>query len=449
MQKNYLLSDKLAVKLYDKVVKDLPIIDYHNHLNFKNIADNASFDNITQLWVSSDPYKHRAMRILGVDEKFITGDSSDYEKFEAWYNSLKDLMGNPLFDWSILELKKVFNYELLPFQDAKIVWNILNEKLKTLKTNDILSVFNIEYSAPCASIVDDISVYDKTKNYAPSLRGDDFLLPTKDFILKLSSVSNNPINSIDDFFKSIEIRLGDFKRVGAIFSDHALDNGFKYLKDDGKNSDRFNAILNGEELSNEDKINVKSFILCNVAILYSKLKFSMQLHIGAERFTSTKLRNAVGPAGGFAGIGSTVDVKSLTAFLDDVDLSYYGLPKTVLFTLNPSDNAVMATLSGSYSKGGTIGLVTQGPAWWWCDHYEGIMEMLTNFISHSVLSTFIGMTTDSRSILSFVRHDYFRRIVCSFISNNVKIGRIPNDYKLLEDLAKKICYLNAKDLIGE
>ena len=175
----------------------------------------------------------------------------------------------------------------------------------------------------------------------------------------------------------------------------------------------------------------------------------MQLHIGAERFTSTKLRNAVGPAGGFAGIGSTVDVKSLTTFLDDVDLSSYGLPKTVLFTLNPSDNAVMATLSGSYSKGGTKGLVTQGPAWWWCDHYEGIMEMLANFISHSVLSTFIGMTTDSRSILSFVRHDYFRRIVCTFISNNVKIGRIPNDYKLLEDLAKKICYLNAKDLIGE
>lgn len=449
MQKNYLLSDKLAVKLYNNAVKDLPIIDYHNHLNFKGIAENASFENITQLWIATDPYKHRAMRILGVDERFITGNSSDYEKFEVWYNSLKDLVGNPLFDWSILELKKVFDYELLPFSDPKVVWDTLNEKLKSLKTNDILSIFNIEYSAPCASIIDDVSVYEKTKNYAPSLRGDDIVSPNFDFISKLSEKSNKEIKDLNDYFCAIEIRLIDFKKVGAIFSDHALDNGFIYYKDDGKNNDRFHNVLLNKEISKEDEIYLKSYILYKITTLYSKLNFVMQLHIGAERFTSTKLRNAVGPAGGFAGLGSTVDVKSLTAFLDDVDLSNYCLPKTVLFTLNPSDNAVMATLSGSYYKSGVKALVTQGPAWWWCDHYEGILEMLKNFISHSVLSTFIGMTTDSRSVLSFVRHDYFRRIVCNFISNNVKIGRLPNDYKLLEDLAKKICYQNAKDLIGE
>ena len=449
MKRNFLLNTNLAVKLYNKVVKSLPIIDYHNHLNVNDLVNNISYENITKLWVSSDPYKHRAMRILGVKEYFITGNASDFEKFNAWYESLPKLVGNPLFDWSQMELEKVFDYRLLPLVDVETAWNTLNAKLKDLSVNKILDKFNIEYSAPCCSINDDVSVFANRKDLAPSLRGDDFISPSIEFIEKLSSVSLVKINSLNDYLLAIDLRLQEFKKVGAVFSDHALDNGFTYIKNDGLNANRFEKILNGETLNNEDLVKLKSFILYSVACLYSKYNITMQLHIGAERYTSSNLRSVAGPAGGFAGIGNTVNVKSLTEFLDDVDLFKYNLPKTILFTLNPSDNAVMATLSGSYSSDKYSAVVTQGPAWWWCDHSEGIYEMLKNFNSHSVLSTFIGMTTDSRSPLSFVRHDYYRRIICNFVANMVKEGRIPNNFNLIEDLLTKLCYNNAKELIGD
>ncbi len=448
MNADFLLTTSLAKRLYDEVARDLPIIDYHNHLSVSDISKNIQPENIARLWVTSDPYKHRAMRILGVPEKYITGDASDFEKFEVWYTALPRLIGNPLFDWSVMEMKTVFDFELLPFGNAEDVWDKLNSRLAGMTARDILRKFNIEYSAPCASLCDDLSVFDKDAGLCPSLRGDDLLLPSRELIIKLEALTKKSIKTLSDYISAVNSRLDAFAACGCVFSDHALDDGFKYRVDDGKNEERFSAYILGNVISEDDKCVLSSCILKKLAGSYARCGFTMQLHIGARRHTSTRLRTLAGPAGGYAAIGHTADISSITALLDDIEKEKHGLPRVLLFTLNPSDNAVMATLSGSYSKDGVEALISQGPAWWWCDHYQGICDMLDNFTVHSVLSSFIGMTTDSRSLLSFVRHDYFRRVLCDWVSDMVSKNRLPDDFNLLADTVLKICYKNAKNILG-
>ncbi len=448
MNKDFLLTDDLSKRLYHNVASSLPIIDYHNHLSVADIKENRRFENIARLWVISDPYKHRAMRILGVEEKYITGNASDCEKFKAWYTSLSRLIGNPLFDWSVMELETVFDYHLLPLGDADKVWNELNDRLSKMSACDILGKFNIEYSAPCASLCDDLSMFDKSAGLSPSLRGDDLLLPSTELLGKLSTLTGNPISSLSEYMNAVRLRLEAFASAGCKFSDHALDDGFTYIEDDGENGSRFSCLINGKEMTDADKLSLSSHILTLLGEAYAERELALQLHIGARRYTSTRLRKEAGPAGGYAAIGGCVDLKSLTLLLDAIEKRPSGLPKIILFTLNPADNAVMATLSGSYSKDGVEAVVTQGPAWWWCDHYQGICDMLDNFTVHSVLSSFVGMTTDSRSLLSFVRHDYFRRVVCKWMSDMVAKDRLPNDFALLAETLLRICYKNAKEILG-
>lgn len=450
MDKNYLLTTQLAQRLYEEVAKDLPIIDYHNHLNVADILADRKFENITRLWISVDPYKHRAMRILGVPERFITGDATDYEKFEKWYHCIPRLGGNALYDWSVMEFDLVFGISLPPFRrDPREVWEEVNEKLKELSAHSILGKFNLEYSAPCASINDDLSVFDGLSGTCPSLRGDNILVPDEKLVQQLEKLTDMAINDLQSFEQALDQRLAAFQAAGCKFSDHALDDGFRYLADDGENEARFAAILRGEKLCGEEQQKLSSCILKILGALYAKHGLTMQLHIGAKRTTSSRLRQIAGPAGGYAAIGNCVDVKSLTDLLDAVEQQPYGLPKTVLFTLNPADNAVMSVLSGSYSKDGVEAIVSQGPAWWWCDHYQGMCEMLDHLCVYGVMSTFIGMTTDSRSLLSFVRHDYFRRILCQWIGNQVQQGILPDDFTILSDTVRRICYQNAKNCIGQ
>ena len=446
MKNGFLLNTPLSEKLY-LAVKELPVIDYHNHLSISDIASDKPFENITKVWISPDPYKHRAMRILGIPERLITGDGTDKEKFAAWYSCLPRLIGNALYDWSVMEMREILGIDLEPFCEPwDKLWELINEKLASLSPSVLLEKFKVEYCAPCASVTDDISIYTGLAGFAPSLRGDDIYSPTNAFAEKLSSVANISADSLDGYISACEKRISDFAAVGCKFADHALDDGFDYVYDDGKNHYRFRDLINEGSLSSEDRKALSSYILKSLASLYRKNGIAMQLHIGAKRDTSTRMREAFGPTGGYAGIGHPVYVKALTAFLDDADMNG-GLPKTVLFTLNPADNAVMAILSGSYSSDGKEALVSQGPAWWWCDHYQGIYEMLDKFSSFSVLSTFIGMTTDSRSLFSFIRHDYFRRIVARWLSDKASAGLITDNFDLLADVAKRICYTNVKSFI--
>ena len=449
MKPDFLLNSNLAKQLYEDIAKDLPIIDYHNHLSIQDIASDRVFKNVTELWLSLDPYKHRAMRILGIPEKYITGDATDFEKFEKWYQCLPRLIGNPLYDWSLMEFSKVFEIELYPFQrNANEIWEEVNEKLRTLSAQKILEKFKIEYSAPCAMLLDSLEAFGEMRGVCPSLRADDVLTVRKEFVERLETITDVSIQSLEEFYQAVEIRLMQFKQKGCKYADQALDNGFVYFADDGNNELRFESILKGEALPDGERQYLFSEILRNLAGLYAKHGLTMQLHMGAQRTTSTRLRTIAGPAGGYAAIGHPVDVKGLTELLDDIEKQTHGLPKTLLFTLNPADNAVMSILTGSYSKDGVEAIVSQGPAWWWCDHYQGMEDMLNHFSSFGVLSTFIGMTTDSRSLLSFVRHNYFRRILCNWIGEKVLKGMLPDNIEILSDVIKNICYYNAKKTIN-
>ena len=447
MSHHHLLKSPLAVRLYERCAKELPIIDYHNHLSIQDIVSDRSFSNLTQLWIAVDPYKHRAMRILGVPEHFITGQASDYEKFEKWYGCLPRLAGNPLYDWSVMEFETLFAMTLAPFRKpAQEVWQEANEKLQALTASAILEKFHIEYCAPCATICDDLAPFAALKGVYPSLRGDDMAAPTAEFAERLSAAAGMDVRDLSDYEAAMERRIGLFRESGCRFADHALDAGFDYLPDDGLNEARFQRMLARETLSAGDKLALTSRLLRTAGRLYARHGLAMQLHIGAKRTTSSRLRSIAGPAGGYAAIGSGVNVAALTAFLDDVEKGGR-LPKTILFTLNPADNAIMANLSGSYSCDSVESVVCQGPAWWWCDHAQGMREMLEHLSVYSVLSTFIGMTTDSRSLLSFVRHDYFRRILCQWIAEKVDADVLPDHMDILSDLIRRMCYENAKNCI--
>ena len=346
-----------------------------------------------------------------------------------------------------MELDLIFGFSLTNKMSAEDAWSILNDKLASMTVRDVLDKFKIEYSAPCATICDDLTPFHSAEELAPSLRADELLLPTKSLIEKLSLASGTEIKSLSDYLIAIDNRLLEFKKAGCAFTDHALDNGFCFKASDGEDEKRFLRAAGGDAIFGEDETMLKSYLLKALLKLYERHGFTVQLHIGAQRKTSTRLKHLAGAAGGYAAIGNCVDVSSITSLFDSVESEIGALPRILLFTLNPADNAVMATLSGSYSKDGEEALVSQGPAWWWCDHYKGICDMLDSFTCHSVLSTFIGMTTDSRSVLSFVRHDYFRRVLCEWIANMVKCGRLPNDFRILSDTVTKICYGNAKRIL--
>lgn len=445
MRKNFMLNNQTAIKLYNDYAKNLPIIDYHNHLSLQSLQDDTAFENITKLWISPDPYKHRLMRICGIDEKYITGNSSDYEKFVSWCKIFPMLLGTPVYDWCKAELDYVFDLDISPSeQNCDFLWNTLNEKTKKITPSILLKKFNAEYIAPCHGICDNLDYYIKRTDSAPSLRCDEILCPSKDFTDTLASVTQKSINTFDDYCASLEIRLEYFRSAGLKFADIALDNGFVYVKD-------FNPLYYEKALTNqatENEINsLKSNLILFLSGYCAKHKITLQLHIGAQRSTSDKLCSRVGKAGGFSAIGNDISISGITALLNDIETVHGCLPKIILFTLNPSYNALFSVLSGSYSADGMCAVVTQGPAWWWCDHKYGIEQFLNEFSAYSVLSTFVGMTTDSRSFLSFVRHDYFRRILCSWLGDKAEKGEYPKDYELLGKILSKICYYNAKELI--
>lgn len=450
MDENFLLHTPLSQNLFHGCAKTLPIIDYHNHLSVEDLAADRRYQNLAQLWLLNDPYKHRAMRICGVEERLITGDAADFDKFKAWMSVLPGLIGNPLYDWSVLEMKRVFGIELKPgITDAAWLWEQTGSRLSGPEYSalDILSEFHVEYAAPCAAVTEDVSVFNRFGNIAPSLRGDSMVDVSREVIEKLEGLTQSSILTLEDYFRAVSMRLEAFSQAGCTFADHALDDGFAYMADDGKNRERFTALAQGNSLDCDGKKYLESEILRFLAGEYAGRGWTMQLHIGALRYTSSRLRRLAGPAGGFAGIGSGCNVGNLTKMLDAFEEGRQGMPRIILFTLNPADNAVMSALSGSYSQDGIAGKVQQGPAWWWCDHLYGMREVFEHISSFGVLSVFVGMTTDSRSILSFVRHEYFRRALCGWIGDKAEKGEFTASEEALRKLVEDICYTNVKKLI--
>ena len=442
MKDSFLTFDETGHRLYD-AVRCLPVIDWHNHLSVSDLVQDRKFNDLTDLWVASDPYKHRAMRICGVPEKFITGNVSPYEKFLKWSEVLPQLAGNPLYHWSQLELLRVFGIgESLTPASAETIWNQANEQLKdpSLSARGLLKKFNVEYAAPCAALTDDLSGFAGLSGVVPSLRGDD--------LLGLTSPVFGESGDLNELRRKLKARLQAFHAAGCRFADHSLDNGFTYVPDDGKNEARF-AQFKQDHLPEDERVALISEILRILSGFYAEMGWTLQLHIGALRKTSSRLRQAAGPAGGYAGIGNSCHVQSLVSLLDDLERSGSGLPRVFLYTLNPVDHAMFAVLSGSFPGDGQRGKVTLGPAWWYCDHILGMRDCFENVAAFGVLSVFPGMTTDSRSLLSFVRHEYFRRVFCGWLAEKASHDEMPSDFDTLVKLAENVCYNNAKAIIKQ
>lgn len=449
MKNDFLLNTNRAAALYE-AVKDLPLIDWHNHLSVADLAEDRHFSSLAELWLKSDPYKHRAMRICGVAERFITGDASDHEKFLAWSETVPKLIGNPLYHWACLELERVFNIreELNP-ASAERIWKDAGEKLASpeFSARMLLKHFRVEYAAPCVSLADRLSGFPALDGLVPSFRGDDLAACNLELIRKLEASAGKKINTLAALREVVAERLDALHERGCRFSDHALDGGFSYHPEDGKNDMRFLAYLRSGHLEETEKQKLECALLRLLASEYARRGWTLQLHIGAQRQTSSRLRKLVGPAGGYAGIAQACDIHSLTSMLDDFEVDANGLPRIILYTLNPADNAALAVLSGSYSEDGAAGKVQLGPAWWFCDHIYGMRECFEDIAAYGVLSTFIGMTTDSRSLLSFVRHEYFRRVFCAWVGEKAGRGEFPDDFGKLKEMACAVCYENAKKLI--
>lgn len=395
MNRHFLLKNDVAIHLYETYAKDLPIIDFHNHLSMKDLSEDRQFENLTALWLESDPYKHRLMRIMGIRERYITGEASPYEKFQRFCTVFPDLAGTPVYDWSRMELSAIFGIDTPLSEDtAHEIYEQAGALLqkKEYSMQGILSRFSIEYQSPVATLHEDLSPF-REAQVAPSLRGDDLL------------AMGSPLDLMD--------RLDAFEAAGCRFADHSLDAGFF----EQGNTHRLIA------LSKE----------------YAKRGWTLLLHMGALRKTSTRLARIAGPAGGYTAAGSGISMEGLCALLNQME-EEDALPKTILFPLNLQDQAALAILEGSFSQDAVAAKVQLGPAWWWCDHAFGIRHSLDCISSFGVLSQFIGMTTDSRSPLSFVRHDYFRRLLCQWISEQ-DFGQT---HEQLGRLIRRICYENAK-----
>ncbi|MCQ2184843.1 MAG: glucuronate isomerase [Bacteroidales bacterium] len=450
--KDFLLETDFARELFHSYARKAPVVDFHNHLSAADIAGDKRHENIGLFWVCADGYKYRAMRMAGFDERYMTGDASPREKFDKWCSLLPHTMGSPLFHWSCMEMKNVFNISEVPDEtNCEMVWEACNTLLATpeYSTNSILRGFRVEYATTSDDLLDDVSVHSRATEVSgiyvsPSLRGDSILAFDKEsfdpWFRRLGEAKD-----LQEYLAKVKERLNLFSANGCRLSDHALDNGFSYVKTSFDEAAALFACR--KDLTAEGYLKLKSFLLKFLAGEYAERGWVMQLHIGAERWTSSRLRAVAGPAGGYACPGSPCDIRSLCDFLDSLDVRGL-LPKTILYTLNPSDNATFATLTGSFSQSG-VKKIQFGPAWWYNDHKYGIEENLKNVSAYSLLPGCLGMTTDSRTILSFSRHEYFRRILCNYLGELVRRGELPQDIDFLGEMVLDISYRNAKQWIYE
>ena len=458
---NFLLQHKLSETLYHEIAKDLPIIDYHNHLDPVSLANDSTFPNMTRLWIDPDPYKHRAMRINGIPEKGITGAATDQEKFFNWAHTFPQTLGNPLFHWSCLELERVFDIdELLNKENAGYIWKSCNDQLTGVDFSPLalLRRYNVELLCTSDDLLDDLQPHltvslEHDITVLPSLRGDSivgFEHPEfRDWVGGLSSQTNMPIQTLEDYQAAIRKKLDSFAEAGCRFADHALNAGFKFTLPPKPHAEAFfQKCLYGEKTGIEETMLLKSYLLSFLGKEYAARNWVMQLHVGAQRDTSSRLQRLAGPNGGYASIGNTADIESIVSLLDTLE-GAESLPKIILLTLNPADNEAFASLTGSYAEDGVPGKVQFGPAWWYNDHHPGIQSHLITLANYGLMYHFIGMTTDSRSLLSLSRHEYFRRVLCNLLGKWVEKGYLPADSELLASTVRAVCYENIKNWVTE
>lgn len=459
MGKDFLLTTDTAKHLYHDYAEKMPIIDYHCHISQKEIYENRTFNTITEVWLGGDHYKWRQMRANGIDEKYITGDASDLEKFKAWAKTLSHLIGNPLYHWSHLELQRYFGiYEPLTEDNAEEIFNKCNEVLKNLPVRKILEDSKVNIVCTTDDPCDDLNYHklikeDKTLHtvVVPCFRPDkanniekvDYL----DYIERLSNVTGKKINTYKDLCDAIDTRIDFFESMGCRASDHALEYVMYKPADDAEIERIFAKRLAKECITKEEELKFKTAFMRHLASVYHKKGWVMQLHYGCKRDNNTAMFNKLGPDTGYDTINNYAPTSEMADFLDSLNKED-NLPKTVIYSLNPADNAGIVTTMNCFQGDGIRGKLQHGSAWWFNDHKSGMIEQMQTLANDGMLANFIGMLTDSRSFLSYTRHEYFRRILCEFIGNLVENGEYPNDEKVLKEIVEDISYNNAVNYLG-
>ncbi len=457
---DFLLGNSTAIRLYHDFAKEMPIYDYHCHLNPREIAEDRQFDNIGQMWLEGDHYKWRGMRSAGIDEKFITGkDSSDYEKFMAWAKTVPQTIGNPLYHWTHLELKSPFGISGALFgpQSAEKIWHECNEKLARpeFSARGIMRQMNVRMVGTTDDPIDSLEHHiqiaqdlDFDIDVRPSWRPDKAfkieLDGFNDYITSLSQAANIDIGTFSQLCDALSKRLDHFNANGCLAADHGIEE-LRYA--DIPNEVILDKILtdklSGKSITELQSAQFSTAVQVWLAEQYTQRSWVMQLHIGAQRNNSTRMFELLGADCGFDSIGDRSIALPLARLLDAMDRKDT-LPKTILYCLNPKDNEVLATMIGNFQSGGIAGKVQFGSGWWFNDQKDGMIRQMTQLSQLGLLSQFVGMLTDSRSFLSYTRHEYFRRIICNLIGEWVENGEAPNDMELLGKMVKDISFNNAK-----
>ncbi len=458
MDKDFLLKNDTAKKLYHEYAKDMPIFDYHCHLIPSQIAEDKRFTTISDAWLGGDHYKWRQIRTAGFDENLITGDADPFDKFMAWAETMESLVGNPLYHWTHLELQRYFGiYDVLNRKNAKKIYDEANRKFKEdpeLSVFGIMKKFNVYAVGTTDDPADDLKYHKIIKDEGkcpakviPSYRPDKALNIDKpdfnEYVEKLSKASGIEIKSASDLVKALENRLDFFVEMGCRASDHALVTCPHTFWSESAVNSVFEKKMTVDTVSAEEADAWRTYVLSALARAYNKRGVAMQLHFAAIRDNNPGMFRKLGPDTGYDASHDKELASGISAFMGALSETNE-IPKTIFYSLNPKDYYTLGTLMGCYQGGGIRGKIQLGSAWWFCDHKDGMEEQMKVLANLGQLPAFIGMLTDSRSFLSYSRHEYFRRILCNLLGTWVEDGEVPNDEEMLSRIVKDICFNNAQ-----
>jgi glucuronate isomerase len=456
MDENFLLSSKTAQELYHGFARDMPVIDYHCHLPPDQIAADLQFQNITEAWLYGDHYKWRAMRSNGVDESYCTGSRGDRDKFFKWAETVPYTLRNPLYHWTHLELKRYFGIsELLNGDTASGIYDRCSAALQTKEysVRNLLRRMNVKVVCTTDDPVDSLEHHRSLKETGfeimilPAFRPDKAMNVDEAgtfniYLSKLEAVSGTSIHDFQDYLDALKSRHDYFAEMGCTVSDHGLEQLYAEAYTETEITRIFSDIRSGKELSQEQRLKFKSAMLRIFAVWDWEKGWVQQYHLGALRNNNSRMMKQLGPDTGWDSIGDFRQGKALAKFLDELDQSNQ-LAKTILYNLNPADNELFATMIGNFNDGSVPGKIQYGSGWWFLDQKDGMVKQLNALSNMGLLSRFVGMLTDSRSFLSFPRHEYFRRILCNLFGSEIETGELPNDLKWTGKIIQDICYYNA------
>jgi glucuronate isomerase len=456
MDQDFLLNSDTAKTLYHDYAAKMPVLDYHCHINPREIAEDRQFENITQVWLGGDHYKWRLMRSCGVDEFYITGGASDKEKFFKWAECLGKAIGNPLYHWSHLELQRYFGYNgALSAKTAEEVWELCNKKLAepSMSVRNLIRQSNVTLICTTDDPVDSLEWHKRIAEDStfdvkvlPAWRPDKAMNIEKpdytDYLGKLSAASGVSIAGFEDLKKALSNRMDFFASMGCSVSDHALEYVMYAPATDAEIEAIFAKRLSGSAVSREEELQFKTAFMLFVGSEYNKRDWAMQLHYGCKRDNNTTMYNKLGPDTGYDCINNYAPSMQTADFLNAMNEAG-GLPRTILYSLNPNDNQAIGTILGCFQDSTAVAKIQHGAAWWFNDHKTGMQDQMVSLANLGNLSGFVGMLTDSRSFLSYTRHEYFRRILCNLLGEWVENGEFPQDYDILGEIVQDICYRNA------